>query len=283
LPAACFPHGSGSFYISRQGKRSTHRSIFARKTLFTDWERKNMKTKSALALCLALLLLLADLPCDARAQSAAPLHLFYGIPLDTATPESVAQTLKEQTGAELSAPNATDTQYYAEDVPWLGKTFGCMVEFYSKKPGIRRIVLHPAGKTIWSDTADEFTRMVTDDIQYYIAMEQLLIGQYGEPDWRFFTTNAKNFGLKAKQRYMFADGQWNAEALADVVRTGKGIRAHTAWGNVVWELWAYQPDKSSKKSKSSLTLYFYDQPAKINTAKIAAFPATAEGTQGSNE
>ena len=93
-----------------------------------------MKTKSVLTLCLALLLLWVALPTDARAQTAATLHLFYGIPLDTATPESAAQTLKEQTGAELSAPNATDTQYYAEDVPWLGKTFGCMVEFYSKNP-----------------------------------------------------------------------------------------------------------------------------------------------------
>jgi len=158
-----------------------------------------------------------------------------------------------------------------------------MVEFNRKKPGIGRIVLHPAGKTIWSDTADEFTRMVTDDIQYYIALEQLLIKQYGEPDWRFFTTNAKNFGLKEKQKYMFADGQWNAEALANVVRTGKGIRAHTAWGNVVWELWAYQPEKSSKKSKSSLALYFYDQPAEIDTAKIASFPEVADEEQESNE
>jgi len=242
-----------------------------------------MKAKSVLAFCLAGLLMWAGLPGDARAQSAAPLYLFYGIPLDTATPESAAKTLKEQTGAELSAPNATDTQYYAEDVPWLGKTFGCMVEFNRKKPGIGRIVLHPAGKTIWSDTADEFTRMVTDDIQYYIALEQLLIKQYGEPDWRFFTTNAKNFGLKEKQKYMFADGQWNAEALANVVRTGKGIRAHTAWGNVVWELWAYQPEKSSKKSKSSLALYFYDQPAEIDTAKIASFPEVADEEQESNE
>ena len=236
-----------------------------------------MKVKSVLTLCLAALLLWGGLPGNAQAQTAASLHLFYGIPLDTATPENATQTLKEQTGAELSAPKATDTQYYAENLPWLGKTFGCMVEFYHKKPGIMRIVLHPAGKTIWSDTADEFTRMVTDDIQAYMELEQLLIEQYGEPDWRFFTTNAKNFGLKSKQRYMFADGQWNAEALADVVHTGKGIRAHTAWGNVVWELWAYQPEKSSKKSKSSLTLYFYDQPAEIDTAKIATFPLSVEG------
>ncbi|MDD3213281.1 MAG: hypothetical protein PHY64_06395 [Eubacteriales bacterium] len=237
-----------------------------------------MKKHRFTLISLAAAILLACVPLTGFAQTEgeSALHEYLGISFDTATPDEVAQILLEKTDGTLSAPNLTGIQYYADDIAAYSNIFGLLVEFNSNLIGINQIHLSKTGRSIWSSDSTEFEGMVAEDIGVYLDMETQLTAQYDDPDWRFFTTSGKRYGISGKARFMFPGGQWDAEKMMDVCKSDKSFYAHTAWGNVVLDLWVIWRDEGAKKSKSSLSLYYYNKLAEIDADSILELPLPVE-------
>lgn len=121
----------------------------------------------------------------AETQDEQGRYLYLDIPYDTITPEGVEQLLMKKYG-EIQR-NEYNDNYHITD---FGYPFYFAVNFNENSVGANRILLGKEGDD-WG-TGDAFKALYEKDIMQFVDMEAQLVQRYGEPNFRFFFTVAKN-------------------------------------------------------------------------------------------
>ena len=232
------------------------------------------KTTTLLGLLIALWMCL-PLAGYAETADGRGFHNFLSLPFDTATPDTVEQALLEHYGVGWD-PNYT--HYLLSGVTEFEQEFSVSFDFNPNQIGITRIVLSPADRYIWSDNPEEFAGMLKRDIADFIALDERITQKYGTPEWQFFRVNGEKYNpvKRNPEEYMFADGQWDAEQMLKICEEQKSIKAFAAWGNVVLEYWVYDDERPNRKSKSSITLFYYDFLNDWDSSSTIDFPSAAD-------
>jgi hypothetical protein len=234
------------------------------KVSFNAERRKSiMKRTLHSMLCLMAVLLITCLPFTGYAETGSDqtVHDFLGVSFTTATLAELEQAL--QSTYDVALTNNISIQCNTESpIEMFGYNLSVLVDFNEDFVGIQRILMYPAGRNIWADDDEMLIGMLQQDFADYVALENTIIEQYGEPDIRFFHTDDTSDSFPYNTPFMFAGGQWDADLMMNVCRKGNGFMAYSVWGNIVlnhWVIWV--PEDSPKKSKSYLRLYYYNRPA----------------------
>lgn len=195
----------------------------------------------------AFALLAICLIAPAAVEAEAP-YRYHNIPFDATTADEVEQILVEEFG------RATKNDYGMYLIEDYGYNFDMDVDFRGRK-GVERFVLHRSGNGYAE--GDAFRLLVQQDIEQFMDMENQLIQQYGQPDFRFFYTRKENTNIWT--RFMFPDSDWNEKRLMEVYKSNQYIDAHSVWNNVTLEVWSNGLDKRNRGYLSKLSLQFTDQ------------------------
>ncbi len=218
-----------------------------------------MKRKTAVILCLFLLVWMSALPAAGQetAQEGRTMHQFLGLPFETATPHDVEAALLEAYGVSW-IPN--HEFYLSDGITVFGHEFSFGIEFNPDQVGFVRLYLSPAHRNIWSGETEEFTQMLRRDIADFMLLDNLISEQYGPPDVRCFRTGGEKYNAQGTVVAMFSGGEWDADRLMELFRTDNGNLVYAVWGNVELQYWVIWRDAGPKKSKSCITLYYHDIP-----------------------
>ena len=210
-----------------------------------------MKYKHTTLLCLfAVLLISLPLSGYAATQDEQGRFLYLNIPYDTITPEGVDQILLDTFG---------DIQYneYGDyHITDFGYDFSFAVNFNEDLRRANRIILSIPYNDSASD--DAFQALFTSDVMQFVDMDAQLVGRYGEPNFRFFFTHAKNYKMKGNTRFMFPGDVWNARQMLDVLDTDRYLEAYSCWDNITLRGWINWLPDAVHGHYSRLTLAFYD-------------------------
>ncbi len=212
-----------------------------------------MNKMIATVLCLAMALILLYLPSAgcAEARDAQGRSLYLEIPYDTITPEGERQLLTDAFGDirynEYGKPLITD----------FGYTFYFTVNFRESLVGADRILLGREGDE--RAEGDALIALSEQDILQFVDMDAQLVQRYGEPNFRFFFTNAKNYHMKGQTRFMLAGSVWDAEQMAEICRKDGYLEAYTCWDNITLRLWINRLTDTARGNYSRLYLSFYSE------------------------
>ena len=231
--------------------------------------------RHARALLLALVLLLGCLP--AHGETAAPIHLYLGIPFDPGTVEMVTDILAKEKNATFEmnpngglcgdARNIEEYGYlfdiqvdFSDGQPQRAYSFATGKEFTRYPPAIERIRLNSLQNA--RITPEEGKERIPADLQQYLDMAAQLTAQYGQPDIQYFESSRMED--KHYIHYQFPDNRWDLDALLQVIDNDRRLTAHSVWGNVALEARVDLGVTYEGVSVSQIILYFY--------------PTAAEGT-----
>ena len=153
--------------------------------------------------------------------------------------------------------------YLIED---FGYGFNMQVDFRGQS-GVERLVLHRAGNGYGE--GDAFRQLVQQDMDQFMDMENQLIQQYGEPDFRFFYTREENANMWT--RFMFSDSVWNRKRLMEVYESNQYVIAHSIWNNVTLRVWSNGLDKRNRGYLSKLDVQFAFQSEWTETPTITEY------------
>jgi|GEM_PF-2257761 len=212
--------------------------------------------------CLTTVLLVISFTFTGYAETVSDpaVHNFLGVSLATGTPAELEQAVQSTYGIALS--NIDGIQCDTENpVRLFGYDLDLLIDFHENFIGMQRLLFYPAGRNIWADDDAMLIRMLQQDFADYIALENNIIEQYGEPDIRFFRTDTPSDDVPFSTPFMFEEGQWDEDSMMKVCRKGAGFMSYSVWGNIVlnhWVIWV--PENSPKKSKSYIRLSYYDRP-----------------------
>ena len=221
----------------------------------------------------ALLILCLPFASFAAEANERVLHPFLGLSFDTTTPDDAEQAMLAKYGVGW---DPAYEHYRLDGVKEFGHEFSIGWEFNRNQVGITRIFMSPAHTNIWSGETEEFVGMLRRDIADFILLDNLITKQYGQPDFRFFHTDGAKYGVKGVVKAMFSDGLWDAEQIMEICRADKGTMAFAIWGNVELKYWATWCDPGPKKSKSCITLYYYDTMYDLDASDILSYPPAAK-------
>lgn len=214
---------------------------------------KRIRTIGCICLLLIFLFTLAT-------GNAETLHLYHGIPFETASQKDLELALRDITDA-----SATDSHGMLR-VNDFGYPFDLQVDFYGNGTGFDRMVLHRPGNGYGEGEA--FRLLAEKDFQQFIDLEQQMIDLYGEPDHRFFYTSTAGKWT----RWMFSDGEWDVHRLRTVFDQEQYIRANSVWGNVTLEVWANGVERRSRGYLTKLKLQYASQPEWKSPPQVAFYP-----------
>ena len=238
-----------------------------------------MKHKLTTLLCL-LMILMTCVPLYGYAETADgdDLHLFLGLPFDTATPDDVEQALLENYGVGWD-PNYT--YHRLRGITAFDHEFSFGIEFDRNKVGFKRIIMHPADRDIWADTEEEFLGMLQRDIADYILLEQQISAVYGEPTLRFFRTGGAQYHTDGVVKAMYSGGRWDADRMMEQIRADNGTLSYTVWDNIVLKYWVIWRHQGVRKSKSCIDLNYYSTlwAAGITPDSLAVYPPAGNDYQ----
>ena len=210
------------------------------------------------ALCLWAMILFLCLSCTGHAEPADTngLHRYQDIPFTDINAAEIAQIIPEITGDpfEISQNVWSGESRGIED---FGYTWNLYVDFYDNYTDINRVFLESA-ENGWG-RGDAFRTLIRRDTLQFIDLEAQLIRRYGEPDLRFFYTDARNYNLKGFTEFMFPGGVWDAEQIMAVCETDRYIVAFSRWGNVTIQLWVNWLEECKPGYLTRLGLYFLDK------------------------
>jgi hypothetical protein len=235
---------------------------------------QNRKLLPLFCLCTALLLVCAPVSTLAQADKPQVFHTFAEVPFDTVTPDAFAQALLEQTGAVFQ-PDKANLTGTAEGIQAFGATLHLYAEFNGRNPGLRRILLDRDGSG--RATGDAYRTLVESDLALYVAMEQQVTAEYGEPDYRCFRTVGGNYGQKANTCFMFPTGVWAADALMEICEKDRFLNAWTVWGNVVLEVHVDWLKEAPAGYLSRVTLTYSDALLSAPKGGIGVFSPADNG------
>ena len=204
--------------------------------------------RHARALLLALILLLGCAILPAHGETAAPIHLYLGIPFDTGTVEMDTDILaKEKNTTFEMNPNGVLTGYacnieeygylfdiqvdFSDGQPQRAYSFATGKEFTRYPPAIERVRLNSLQNA--RITPEEGKERIPADLQQYLDMAVQLTAQYGQPDIQYFESSRMED--KRYIHYQFPDNRWDLDALLEVIDNDRRLNARTVWGNVTLE------------------------------------------------
>ena len=204
----------------------------------------------ALAICVLF-------PAAVKAESP---YLYRHISFDVTTADEIEKKIIEVFGQVTKDDHG---MYLIED---FGYDFNMQVDFRGQS-GVERLVLHRGGNGYGE--GDAFRQLVQQDMDQFMDMENQLIQQYGEPDFRFFYTREKNANMWT--RFMFSDSVWNRERLMEVYESNQYIVAHSIWNNVTLRVWSNGLDKRNRGYLSKLDVQFAFQSEWTQTPAITEY------------
>ncbi len=233
--------------------------------------------KTTAAFCVALALFLTILATSGFAQTESAdetpetkdeqgRFLYLDIPYDTITPEGVEQILMEKFGKIQR--NETNGHFRITD---FGYPFNFTVNIKPNAIGAGRIILGREGSD-WA-TGDTFRAMFEKDILQFVDMEAQLYKRYGDPNFRFFFTNAGNYHMKGNTRFMFPGNVWDASQMTEVCDRDRYLESYSCWDNITLRLWINWYKEEKRGYSTRLTLEFFDELyPKESPAQIIDYP-----------
>ena len=228
------------------------------------------RTPDPMVCLIALVLILClPFPGHAETQDTQEPHLYLDIPFTGITAAEVAQIIPERTGVAFAISN----KVWSGKARWIedfGYTWNLYIDFYDNYTDINRVFLSNA-ENGWG-RGDEVKALIRRDTLQFIDLEAQLIRRYGEPDVRFFYTNAKNYNMKGFTMFMFPGGVWDAEQIMTVCETDRLIVAFSRWGNVTIRLWVDWLEECRPGYLTQLNLYFLDKLAEPRKHTIIDYP-----------
>lgn len=186
--------------------------------------------------------------------------MYRDISFDVTTADEIEKPLIEAFGQVTKDDHG---MYLIED---FGYNFNMQVDFRGQS-GVERLVLHRAGNGYGE--GDAFRQLVQQDMDQFMDMENQLIHQYGEPDFRFFYTREENANMWT--RFMFSDSVWNRERLMEVYESNQYVVAHSIWNNVTLRVWSNGLDKRNRGYLSKLDVQFAFQSEWTQTPAITEY------------
>ena len=180
------------------------------------------------------------------AENDESLHLYQGIPFETATQEAVLETLLKKTDCSFQF-SCGELEVFEFGYPWT-----LQIDLKGKNKGISRILLSSAQTA--RVTPEDWPERLQADFLEFMDVESQLTQLYGKPDERFFFMETR------KEKYMFPSGTWEIDQMLNVYQEYRVFHSFSLFGNVVLQTWVDSLDaRYADKPLSRVMLFFYPE------------------------